>query len=421
MDTSIAADEFTAYIGLDWANAKHDVCVQAASGDKRESGKFQHTAAHIDQWAHEIHARFGGKVALALELTKGPIVYALQKYDFFVLFSINPSMLAKYREAFQPSGAKSDLGDAAIALDLLLRHRDKLTPLQPQSAPMRTLHCMVEQRRRLVGDVVCCTNRIGDALKQYYPQALEWFPQRDSIVFCDFLVRWPSLSRVKLARKATLKTFFSEHNVRGAKRIEERIAAIKTAIALTNDVAVITAYQLLALAVVDQLRACLLAVERYDESIAAIAPTLPDYSLFSALPGAGAALAPRLLVAFGEQRERFKSAGEFQEYCGIAPVFEGSGKKFWVHWRWQCSTFLRQTMVEWSTQTINKSVWAGAYYRQQRAKGNTHNVAVRALSFKWIRVLYRCWQARTPYDESIYLNALRLRGSPLVGAAAETT
>jgi transposase len=110
---------------------------------------------------------------VALELTKGPIVYALQKCDFFVLFSINPSMLAKYREAFQPSGAKCDRTDAAITLDLLVRHRDKLMPLQPQSAPMRTLHCMVEQRRRLVGDVGCCTNRLCDALKQYYPQALE--------------------------------------------------------------------------------------------------------------------------------------------------------------------------------------------------------------------------------------------------------
>jgi transposase len=221
-------------------------------------------------------------------------------------------MLARYREAFQPSGAKCDRTDAAIALDLLVRHRDKLTPLQPQSAPMRTLHCMVEQRRRLVGDVGSCTNRLCDALKQYYPQALEWFPKRDSIVFCDFLVRWPTLARVKLARKATLEAFLNEHNVRGAKRVEERIAAIKAAVPFTNDGAVIAAYQLLTLAVVDQLRAVLLAIERFDEQIAAIAPTLPDYALFSALPGAGSVLAPRLLVAFGEQRERFHSASEFQ-------------------------------------------------------------------------------------------------------------
>ena len=121
-----------------------------------------------------------------------------------------------------------------------------------------------------------------------------------------------------------------------------------------------------------------------------------------------------ILVAFGEQRERFDSAAALQKYSGIAPVTERSGKKHWVHWRWQCPTFLRQTFVEWAAQTINKSFWAGAYYRQQRDKGCTYQAAVRALAFKWIRILYRCWRTRTPYNESVYLNALKRRGSPLL-------
>ena len=83
-----------------------------------------------------------------------------------------------------------------------------------------------------------------------------------------------------------------------------------------------------------------------------------------------------------------------------------------MHWRWQCPKFVRQTFVEWAGQTINKSFWAGVYYRQQCDKGSSHQAAVRALAFKWIRILYRCWQTGTPYDESTYLNALRQRGSP---------
>ena len=113
--------------------------------------------------------------------------------------------------------------------------------------------------------------------------------------------------------------------------------------------------------------------------------TLPDYTLFQGLQGAGPQLAPRLLAGFGEQRDRFQGADELQKYTGIAPVTERSGKKSWVHWRWQCPKFLRQTFVEWAAQTINKSFWAGAYYRQQRAKGHSHPAAVRALAFKWIR------------------------------------
>jgi transposase len=119
-------------------------------------------------------------------------------------------------------------------------------------------------------------------------------------------------------------------------------------------------------------------------------------------------------VAFGEQRERFADAADVQKYSGIAPVTERSGKKNWVHWRWQCPTFLRQTFTEWAAQTINKSYWAGVYYRQQRDKGCPHQAAVRALAFKWIRILYRCWQDRTPYNEATYLKALKRRGSPLL-------
>ena len=283
---------------------------------------------------------------------------------------------------------------------------------------MRTLQTLVEQRRRLVGDKGRITNRLIYALKQYFPQALEWFKDKDTAVFCDFLSRWPTLKQAKHARRATLEAFFREHNVRYPHIIEERLQAIKTATPLTEDIAVITPHRLLVQALVEQLRVSLEAIERFDAKTTTLAQTLPDYSLFRALPGAGPALAPRLLAAFGEQRERYQSAAELQKYTGIAPVTERSGKKQWVHWRLQCPKFLRQTFVEWAGETIPRSFWAAAYYRQQRDRGGSHQAALRALAFKWIRILYRCWQDRTPYDESTYLNALKRRGSPLLDSIA---
>jgi transposase len=413
--TQFASDSrFSAFIGVDWADAKHDVCLLSADGAEREFDGFAHRVDRIEQWARALHQRFGGPIAVALELTKGPLVSALMKYDFFVLFPINPTTLAKYREAFRPSGAKDDPSDAEVALELLVHHRDKFKPLRPQSVEMRTLLYLNEQRRRLVGDKTRFSNRLVSALKQYFPQALEWFAERDTPLFCDFITRWPTLTQVKRARKARLEAFFHEHHVRSRPWIDQRIGAIKAAAALTHDVAVINAHQLQAQALVEQLRATLKAISHFDAEIARIAPTHADYQLFSVLPGAGPALAPRLLTAFGEQRERFAAAAELQKFSGIAPVTERSGKSCWVHWRWQCPTFVRQTFVEWAAQTITRSFWAGAYYRQQRAKGKSHQAAVRALAFKWIRILYRCWQTRTPYDESRYLQALQRRGSPLL-------
>ncbi|MBT5031704.1 MAG: IS110 family transposase [Proteobacteria bacterium] len=407
---------YTAFIGIDWADTQHDICIQAAGDEGREFSRISHKVDAIDDWAQSLYQRFGGPIAVALELSKGPIVYALQKYDFFVIFPVNPSTLAKYREAFTPSRAKDDPTDAELALDLIQRHSNRFKPLKPQSVEIRTLVSLVEQRRCLVNDRVRITNRLRNTLKQYYPQALEWFDRIDTPLFCDFIERWPTLIQIKRARKTTLKTFFHQHNMRFAHVLEARLQAIKIATPLTLDEAVIIPHKLLALVLTEQLRVTLQAIRRYDDAIAELAPQHPDYALFSPLPGAGPSLAPRLLVAFGEQRERFANAAELQKYSGIAPVTERSGKKHWVHWRWQCPTFLRQTFIEWAAQTINKSYWAGVYYRQQRDKGCSHQAAVRALAFKWIRILYRCWQTHTPYNEAVYLKALERRGSPLLNS-----
>lgn len=411
----IAEGRFAAYVGIDWADKKHDVCVQAAGSEERELGRFAHRVAAIEAWARSLHERFGGPIAVALELSEGPIVYALQKYDYLVLFPINPTTLAQYRKAFKPSGSKDDPTDAELALDLLVRHPERFNPLKPQSVEMRKLMHLVEQRRRVVEDKRRFTNRLCHALKQYYPQALEWFEQRDTVVFCDFLDRWPTLKQVKRARRATLVRFFKDHNVRFARVIERRLEGIEAADPLTEDAAVIEAYRMQVQVLVAQIRATLAGIAQYEEAIEATSVALPDYHLlFSPLPGAGPTNASRLLAAMGEDRDRFDDAAQLQRCSGLAPVTERSGDKTWVHWRWKCPKFLRQTFVEWAGQTINKSAWAGAYYRQQRARGASHQAAVRALAFKWTRILYRCWKDRVPYDESRYLEALRRRGSPLL-------
>ena len=415
---TLADFEFTAYVGIDWSHTKHDICIQPTGSEEREFDRIAHQPGDIEQWAQSMSQRFGGPIAVVLELSKGPLVSALQQFDFFVLVPINPSMLAKYREAFKPSGAKDDPTDAALAVDLVVRHPERFKPLQPQSIEMRTLVHLVEKRRRLVDDRRRFCNRLISALKGYFPQAVEWFSHKETFVFCAFITRWPTLKHVKRARRSTLERFFREHNVRRPRIVEARILAIRAATPLTQDPAVIEPYSLEALALAEQLRTVLEVIKRFDEAIAELTPQLPDHELFSSLPGAGPVFTPRLVTAFGEDRERFHSAAEVQRYSGIAPVTERSGNTSWVHWRWACPHFVRQTFVEWAEKTVYRSFWAGAYYRQQRDKGANHHAAVRALAFKWIRILYRCWKSRTPYDESLYLKALQRRGSSLVPQAS---
>src|SRR3989449_3786468 len=263
-----ASEAFAAFVGLDWADAKHDICLQAAGTAQREFLRLEHSPEEINAWVQTLRTRFSGQpVAVCLELTKGPIVSALRTYEFLVLFPVNPLTVAKYREAFTPSRAKDDPTDAELQVEILLKHRDKLTPLSPQSPTMRALAQLVEHRRRLVGDKVRLTNRLTSALKNYFPNVLQWFQEKDTVLFCDFLSRWPTLKAVQLARRTTLEAFFRDHHVRSADVIGKRLQAIKTATPLTSDAGVIAPHVLFVQALVSQLRVTLDALETFDHAI----------------------------------------------------------------------------------------------------------------------------------------------------------
>jgi transposase len=415
-----ATREFAAFVGIDWADRKHHICLQVRAENKREFVVLEHRPEAIDEWANELRVRFDNQpVAVCLEQRKGALITALLKYEHLVLFPVNPRLLAGLRRAFSPSGAKDDPRDAEIAVEILLHHREKVKAWVPEDPRTRQLQALVEARRRLVGQRVRTSNRLTANLKGYFPQALQCFEGLDSLMACDFLTRWPSLGEAKRARAETLRGFFLKHNVRGQELIEERTELLHSAMPLTCDAGVIMPALLATRTLVAELRTLIAGIAEYDAAIAKAFKSHPDAFIFRNLPGAGPTFAPRLLAALGRDRSRFDSVGAMQEYFGIAPVTERSGRSTWVHWRWSCPKFLRQSIVEWAGMSIRYSCWANAYYRQQRERGKKHHAAIRALSFKWLRIIYRCWKDRRPYDEAKYLLALQQRHSPLLQYIAE--
>jgi len=368
----------------------------------------------LHEWVAQLQERFGGgKIAVALEQRKGAVIHALLMYDCFVLYPINPKALARYREAFSTSGAKDDPLDSELLLDLVVRHRDKLRAWVPDTVESRTLQALCEQRRKLVNQRVALTNRLTSLLKQYFPQALEWVGDLASVQACDFLTQWPTLAAVQRVRPSTIRQFYRAHNCRKADVIEARLAAIASARPLTTDAAVVEPLSLSVQTYATQLRTVIESIQIFDARIAAVFAAHDDHDVFTSFPGAGDVGAPRLAAAFGTDRARWNSAAELQAHSGIAPVTERSGKTVWVHHRLACPKFVKQTFHEFADQSIRFSKWARAYYDQQRARGNDHHAALRALAYKWIRILCRCWKERRPYDEERYIEALRRRGSPL--------
>ena len=405
--------DVVAYIGLDWADERHSVHLQTTDG-RIEHLELEQKPAVLHEWVAQLQQRFGGgTIAVALEQRRGAVIHALLMYDWFVLYPINPKALARYREAFRTSGAKDDPRDSALLLDLVVRHRDQLRAWVPDTVESRKLQALCEQRRKLVNQRVALTNRITSLLKQYFPHALDWVGDLASVQACDFLVQWPTLAAVQAVRPSRVRQFYSDHNCRKRAVVDARLAAMASAQPLTTDAAVVEPLSLAVQTYATQLRTLITAIQTFDTRIAEVFAQHSDHDIFGSFPGAGDVCAPRLAAAFGTDRTRWDSAAELQSHSGIAPVTERSGKSMWVHHRLACPKFVKQTFHEFADQSIRFSRWARVYYDQQRARGNDHHAALRALASKWIRILFRCWKERRPYDEKTYIEALRRRGSPL--------
>src|SRR5216110_1374554 len=237
--------EYAALIAIDWADQQHAVCLFDPSTGEREQSIVKHTPAALQEWALALRQRFAGQpIAVCLEQSRGPLIYALLQYDFFVLYPINPATLAKYRQAFSTAGGKDDPSDADYLLDLLEHHRDRLRVWRPDDEQTRTLSLLMEQRRRLVNDRTRLSNRLTALLKGYFPQVLDWFEDIRTLLVCDFLVRWSQLSLLQRATPATINQFLRSHHSTSKATNARRLAEIKSALPLTNDAAVITSSML---------------------------------------------------------------------------------------------------------------------------------------------------------------------------------
>lgn len=414
MKTLASVPEVVAWVGLDWADQRHEIRLAAAGSPRIESFTVEQKPEALHAWVGQLRARFPqGKIAVALEQSRGAVIYALMNYDFLVLYPIPPKTLARYREAFATSGAKSDPTDADLLLELVRTHADRLRAWQPDDALTRQLRLLSEHRRKTVADRTRLTNRLGALLKTYFPQALEWAGDLRQPAACDFLRAWPTLGAVQQARRAQRRRFYDRHRRLSTEEQENLFRQIDQARPLTEDQALVEASALMAQGLAEQLSTVIGVITRLDAELERLFAQHPDHDLFDGLPGAGEALAPRLATAFGSQRDRYASAEEIQKFSGIAPVTEKSGKTKWVHWRMACPKFVRQTFHEFAAASCKKSLWARAYYEQQRQRGADHHAAVRSLAYKWIRILYRCWKDRAPYDEQVYLKSLRRHRSPL--------
>ena len=372
----------------------------------------------LDRWWRQLKADYPQtRLIVAFEQPAPNLLAFFAPRSPAAIYALNPSATWAFRRSLAVSHARTDGSDAWHQALFVLHHRAELTAWTPPPKVVVELDRLCEARRKFVNQRTGITNRLQAVLKRYYPQAL--LLMHEDIwrtMNLEFLRRWPSPQALQSSRPSTLKAFFHKHGSRSEKRWEERAAVLAGLIPLSDSE---PPSDLLEVAVLADLLATLNGgIIRYDTEIARLFAAQPAAQLaqINALPGAGPILSPRLFVALAQFADHCATASDLAAAVGIAPVTDQSGKMKKVHRRLRCDIHTRQTFVEWVKEAYKNSVWSAAFVKRRLAAGQHFNAILRALAYKWIRILWRCWRDGVVYDESKYLQALRAKGSPLVPA-----
>lgn len=404
------------FIGMDRSDKCIDVHLLDQQGNDHSHAQILTDPHSLTAWANEILDLLpaGTSAALCIEQPCINLTGFFRRFPSFKLYLINPMILKRYRETFNISKAKDDKKDAHHLAKLLFEKHSVLKPWHAGDRTAAKLAVLTEKRRQLVVQRGSISNKLIQLLKDYYPQAFELYGKTIyAPLACAFLKKWPSLQAIQKATPASIERFYIQHSSRRPYLIERRLKLIDQAIPITDDPSIIEPYSALTVAFAEQLSTISKNIQAFDKMISETVDSHPDAYIFQSLPGAGDQLSARLLAFFGNDCSKYPTVSAVLNHSGISPVTKQSGQHRVVHRRYSCPKFAHQTFVEWAGQTINKSTWAKAYHRQQKAKGQAHNAILRGLAYKWIRIVYRCWQNHQCYDEQHYQMALRKSGSPL--------
>jgi transposase len=410
-----ATEIYAGYVGLDWSSKEHVFCIYDPATAKRTRKTIPNDPAALLAFLLELRGTFGGQpVLLGLEGTRASILPILLQHDFLRIILINPKTASDFREIFRPSGAKSDDLDSYYICELIRAHSDQFRIWEPHDPLTRQLNACVERRRELVDLRTQIANALHSALAASFPQLLELLHCQLTVpIASHFLHRWSSLEAAQAAGIDKLRSFFYKNNVRTSDKLEERLkkfAASKTLLQSAEDREPVA---LFVKALAGQLEQLHRSIGQFETEIAELTARHPTAKLFEDLPGAGPQLKPRLAVVFGTQKNRFATPDDVTTYTGIAPIKQSSGQMNLTCARWVRPIFIHQTWIEHANCSIRRCDWAREFYQMKREAGKSHFQALRALAFKWIRVLHTCWAKDTPYNESIHLQHLENKSPKL--------
>lgn len=416
-DNSSRTNQQIVFIGIDWANDVH--AVHFIYEGQHAFEDLPQDPAAIEQAVQAWRIRYdGATILVAIEQSRGPLINALLKYDDITIVPINPAALACYRKAFAHGGGKNDPSDAQLLAKYLQHYHQDLRPLRKDDPLTRELAHLAEDRRRFVDERTALCNELKAVLKSYFPVVLKLKAAKIYAEFViQFLLKYATLTQAQKAGSKRLRNFF--YGVKAQAKADHRVKTIMEATPITEDEVVLRTSARRVTTLCKMIQALNQQIRIYDDELQSLVRTHTDYEIVASLPGSAHNTQCRMIAALGDDRTRYPNASAIQCASGIAPITTQSGKSKFVSSRWACSKFMKQTFHEYAGLSIRYSRWARAYYEDQVGKGKSKQAARRALAFKWIRIIHRCWKDRVPYDEQKYIQRLRVTGSPLANLIKE--
>lgn len=396
------------FVGIDWAAATHAVCVLDAAGQKIAAFTVEHSATGLAGLVRRL-ARLGDPetVSVAIERPDGRLVDGLLEAGYPVV-PVKPNAIKTWRESEAGSGAKSDPGDAEVIADYLRCRQRRLTVAVPYSPETRALRTVVRTRDDLVDMRVAATNQLSALLDAHWPGAKAIFADVESPIALEFLTRYPTARHAAHLGAKRLATFCAKHGYSGRRSGEQLLARLRAAPTGTTDQILCEAIRDAVTAMVTVLKTLGAALKDLGRSVTATLGEHPDGEIFTSLPRSGQINAAQMLAEWGDARQAYDSPESVAALAGATPVTKESGKHRAVHFRWACNKRFRKAITTFADNSRHASPWAAQVYTDARTRGQDHPHAVRVLARAWIRVIWRCWIDRTPYDASRHGNATRL-------------
>jgi transposase len=397
---------WSAFAGVDWGGEHHQLCVVDNAGKRLTQMRVTHDVAGLAALQAEL-SRFSDRMPIAIERSEGLLVEHLQALGH-ALFPVSPRISARARERYKVASVKDDRFDAFVLADTLRHEHGHWRTLSIPTPLLAEIKALTRDRDRLLETQQAVESQLRMILEAYHPAPVRLFSSVDRQITLSFVLDYPTpaiAGRIKTTRMAG---FLARHHYTGRVPAQVLAERMRTNL-LTGSSGTVAGKSFSAQSFARLLQLLNSQLAEYEDAIAAAVAEHPDARIFASFPGVGPITTAVLLAEIGEDRARYPRPEVLLAEAGLAPVTRSSGRSRKVRFRYAANTRLRESAMWWAYNSMKESPWAAAAFREARdQRGQQYHRALRGLSARWMRILWRCWTDEIPYDPEKHTSAVAL-------------